>query len=1138
MGKVFISYAHEDQDYAKKLYYDLRNRGVDAWIDIEDLLPGENWKYTINQTIKNCTHFLALLSFNSINKKGFVQKELKTAINLLDEIPDNEIYLIPIRLDDCIPVNELLHNLNWLDLYSSYDEGLNKLLMVLSPDDNSLDTPHLEQQNNKIEFEEFFFVGREEELQKLMKFATSSIEEKNGNILFVSGEAGIGKTYLVKEFLNRLYQKYKNIIITSGRCNLDNASYLPFRNILEKMLKIENLITINGKKYKTKDFVKETLLKECPYLLDFFEISIDFSKKKSKNWDIQESAKKIDLDQIKLFSWYVKSLSHISFSIPLVIFLDDLHWSDNSSLDLLFHIGREIADKNILLICTYRTNELCNIPSLVQLKKKLGRYGAKDLCIDFSVIKQIKPNKIRKFINDFLMAKYNTNFSNDFEIILMNHTRGNALFITEILKCLEESGSLIKLNASTKEDSLTLKQQNETYWKLTASINSLNELPEKIENAISERIDRLNESLRETIEYASVFGNDFIAQVIAKIQKIDERDLINLLTRKLMKEHGLVSERGGKFLQNGKRIYEFSFKHNLIREHIYSQLSDTDKEIMHTEIAESLEILYGNNKNEIASQLYKHFLLGQNLCKSLQYCLIATQNANLSCGPSEAVNLGKIGLDVLNQNSENITTNEFSVYRIQFLLEIAKGESLGGDSQEQKDHLQAGINCLEDNLELIDCIPKNISALVYMQLGKLYNRRNIIKLKAKQYLEKALDVFNELGDEKAIIETYYQLSFSDSYQKAIKMLEKGLQKAKKFGDTAWQIRILTRLSWETNIVCHLYAKNCSSEALKLSENSNKQLKCEALLAIAGTTQGYGKFKTVIKYLEKALKLSRETGNVHLEARVLQQLGHDYHFYINLQEYAIKMQEESISIKKRVGIGLFSSFSALGQIYITHGKWDEAERILKNANEGIDEKRLSYNRLKLGYLYFAKAEYDLAEIEFRDGYEILKNYPVSNFSLYSFECANIALNYAALNNFTKCEEFINITNSILKEETYPRYKWLCQCKLSEAYRLMKKYEQAKHLIHYCLTSFLDNAEDPEELVDVAEARLVLGKILFDLHEFKNAIIYLNKAKNGFEICKHYLLGETLKYLCKAYKSTILDEESQKKFPTKLKPYLGE
>ena len=129
--KVFISYAREDKEFAEKLYNDLIETGIDVWMDIKDILPGQNWDKIIREAIQDSSFFLALLSSNSITKRGYIQKELKLALDVLDEFPENEIFIIPVRLDDSKPKYEALRKLHWVDLFPSYEIGLKKIINAI-----------------------------------------------------------------------------------------------------------------------------------------------------------------------------------------------------------------------------------------------------------------------------------------------------------------------------------------------------------------------------------------------------------------------------------------------------------------------------------------------------------------------------------------------------------------------------------------------------------------------------------------------------------------------------------------------------------------------------------------------------------------------------------------------------------------------------------------------------------------------------------------------------------------------------------------------------------------------------------------------------------------------------------------------
>lgn len=131
-GEVFISYAREDAEVARKLYKELKKNSISAWLDKEDLLPGMNWEHEIQYQIRKSSHFIALMSKNSVNKKGYVQKELKQGLEILREYPENEVYLIPVRIDDSVPQSFELQKIHWVDLLDDWDSSIRKIIKVVS----------------------------------------------------------------------------------------------------------------------------------------------------------------------------------------------------------------------------------------------------------------------------------------------------------------------------------------------------------------------------------------------------------------------------------------------------------------------------------------------------------------------------------------------------------------------------------------------------------------------------------------------------------------------------------------------------------------------------------------------------------------------------------------------------------------------------------------------------------------------------------------------------------------------------------------------------------------------------------------------------------------------------------------------
>lgn len=138
--RPFISYAREDREHAEKLYNDLRQRGAEPWIDFEDLRAGENWELAIIRAIGEASHFLALLSRHSINKRGFVQREMKEALEILQQFPPDDVFIVPVRLDETKPRDVRLSRIHWIDLFPNYDDGLRRLMKSVAAKPASVNT--------------------------------------------------------------------------------------------------------------------------------------------------------------------------------------------------------------------------------------------------------------------------------------------------------------------------------------------------------------------------------------------------------------------------------------------------------------------------------------------------------------------------------------------------------------------------------------------------------------------------------------------------------------------------------------------------------------------------------------------------------------------------------------------------------------------------------------------------------------------------------------------------------------------------------------------------------------------------------------------------------------------------------------
>ena len=132
--RPFISYAKEDAAIAEQLYGDLLQLGAEPWLDSHELRGGETWKQAIRDALRRSTHVLTLISASSVSKTGFVQNEVRQALELLDSMPPDRVFVVPVRLDPSTPQHERLKDLHWIDLFPDYPLGLQKIAASLELD--------------------------------------------------------------------------------------------------------------------------------------------------------------------------------------------------------------------------------------------------------------------------------------------------------------------------------------------------------------------------------------------------------------------------------------------------------------------------------------------------------------------------------------------------------------------------------------------------------------------------------------------------------------------------------------------------------------------------------------------------------------------------------------------------------------------------------------------------------------------------------------------------------------------------------------------------------------------------------------------------------------------------------------------
>jgi predicted ATPase len=497
------------------------------------------------------------------------------------------------------------------------------------------------------------FVSREKELERLNAFLKMSLSRK-GRVAFVTGEAGSGKTALIQEFARWTQEEHSDLIVASGKCNAHTGigdPYLPFREVLGMLSgEIEDRWAAGS---LTKDqaarlwnilpLTVQAIVNASPDLINTFVSGAELvscakayaSQRTSWLGKLEKLVERKNLlppdsmlQQSNLFQQYTKVLLTIAKEQPLLLVLDDLQWADAGSINLLFHLGQQAKGSKILLIGSYRPEDVAQgrggerhpLEGIVnELKRDFGEFEV-----------ELSKAEGRSFVDAFLDTEPNR-LGARFRDTLFQQTRGHPLFTIEMLRGMQDQGMLAKDKKGLWVEGMELD------WDA---------LPVKIDAVIGERIGRLDDKLQELLTAASVEGEEFTSDVVAMVKKEEVREIIRLLSSELDKRHHLVSAKGIRRL-DGQRLSIYTFQHILFQRYLYKNLDEVERSHLHEEVGTALETLYGEQSEEIAVQLARHFQEAGLLVKAVNYLQKAGDKAVRLSANEEAISHFNKGLELL-----------------------------------------------------------------------------------------------------------------------------------------------------------------------------------------------------------------------------------------------------------------------------------------------------------------------------------------------------------------------------------------------------------------------------------------------------------------------------------------------------------
>jgi predicted ATPase len=402
---------------------------------------------------------------------------------------------------------------------------------------------------------------------------------------------------------------------------------------------------------------------------------------------------------------------------------------------------------------------------------------------------------------------------------LTRHTGGHPLFTIELLNDMKERGDL--------------KRNENGRWVEGDSL-SWNTLPARVEGVIGRRIERLDGTLRHILTVASVEGKEFTAEVVARVQEVNERELVRQLSSKLDRQHRLVKEQG--LLQlNKQRLSRYLFRHNLFQKYLYYALGEVELAYLHEAVGKALEMLYEDQKEEIAFRLAHHFIEGGVTEKAVAYLLLAGQNAIRLSANKEAIIHLREGLRLL----KALPTSAQRI-RQELTLLLALGVPVSATKGYAAPELEEIYTQARNLAQQVGRISQLFQAL--HGLGRYYGLQGIEQI--REGLERWGHVRIKINRSPflALLAEAYQLD--GQIEAALTTLDEALTVAQQTGESWWDAE-LYRLKGELLIQANAQPDDAVEayfhQAIEFAHQQQaKLLELRAVMSLCRLWQNHGK----------------------------------------------------------------------------------------------------------------------------------------------------------------------------------------------------------------------------------------------------------------------------------------------------------
>ncbi len=451
------------------------------------------------------------------------------------------------------------------------------------------------------------FVGREEELARLHRQFDEAFAGR-GSLVMLVGEPGIGKTRTVQEL--ETYARIRGGIALWGAAHeaAGAPAYWPWVQV--------------GRMYGSANDVTELApdMQGKGSLL----VSIFPERREDANFAEPEALDDPEAAQFRLFDAYTTFVRAMAKRSPLIIALDDLHWSDKPTLLLLQHLAREVSHMRVLLVGTYRDTDLVRAHPLSEALATLNRGAG----FQRVVLRGLSRDEVAGYIRGVA----NVEPARPVVERIFEETEGNPFFLSEVVNLMAQEGSL------------------------TAESVSDIAVPDGVREALGRRLDRISEEANELLQIAAVIGREFTYDTLTLLGERDENELLRLI------EEGLEA----RVIEETEQPGRYRFTHALMQETLLGELSTTRRVRLHGQVGEALERRWGTRADARASRLAPHFVEAamvtpRHAAKAVRYSKLAAQQAEAQFGWDEAAKHYEDCLTLVTEAEDKLGEDEASL---------------------------------------------------------------------------------------------------------------------------------------------------------------------------------------------------------------------------------------------------------------------------------------------------------------------------------------------------------------------------------------------------------------------------------------------------------------------------------------------